>query len=274
MSTLTTTDPGSAATTVQSSSARNLIALGTIVRREVNRILRIWGQTLVPPAITMTLYFLIFGGLIGRRVGRMDGISYMDFIVPGLVMMSVIQNSYGNISSSFFGAKFGRHVEELLVSPMPNWVILLGYVAGAVLRGMLVGVIVLAIAMLFTHVRIPHPLITFTTVLLGATIFALAGFVNAVYAKKFDDIAIVPTFILTPLTYLGGVFYSVKLLPPWAEAATHLNPIFYMVNAFRYGLLGTSDVPVGVAYALMLAFLLGLGALALWLLKRGVGLRS
>jgi ABC-2 type transport system permease protein len=253
---------------------RNLTALGTIVRREINRILRIWGQTLVPPAITMTLYFLIFGGLIGSRVGAMDGIKYMDFIVPGLVMMSVIQNSYGNISSSFFGAKFGRHVEELLVSPMPNWVILAGYVAGAVLRGLMVGAIVLVIAMLFTKVRVPHPLVTLSTVVLGATIFSLAGFVNAVYAKKFDDIAIVPTFILTPLTYLGGVFYSVKLLPDWAEAATHLNPIFYMVNAFRYGLLGVSDVPVWLAYALMLGFVVALSALGLWLLKRGVGLRS
>ena len=252
----------------------NLIALGTIVRREVVRILRIWPQTLVPPAITMTLYFLIFGGLIGSRIGDMGGYTYMEFIVPGLVMMSVIQNSYGNISSSFFGAKFGRHIEELLVSPMPNWVILGGYVAGAVLRGVLVGVIVLLIAMCFTTVRMPHPLVTLTTVLLGATIFSLAGFINAVYAKKFDDVAIVPTFILTPLTYLGGVFYSVKLLPPWAEAATHANPIFYMVNAFRYGLLGTSDVPVAVAYTLMLAFVIGLGGLALWLLKRGVGLRS
>ena len=260
---------------VESTPARrNWIALGTIVRREVNRILRIWGQTLVPPAITMTLYFMIFGGLIGRQVQAMDGIRYMDFIVPGLVMMSVIQNSYGNISSSFFGAKFGRHVEELLVSPMPTWVILGGYVTGAVLRGLMVGAIVLAISMLFTRVSMPHPFITLATVLLGATIFSLAGFVNAVYAKKFDDIAIVPTFILTPLTYLGGVFYSVKLLPAWAEAATHLNPVFYMVNAFRFGLLGISDVSMWTAFVLMLAFIVGLSALALWLLKRGVGLRS
>src|SRR5690606_27913995 len=258
----------------RSPRAANWIALGTIVRREVNRILRIWGQTLVPPAITMTLYFLIFGGLIGSRIGDMGGYSYMEFIVPGLVMMSVIQNSYGNISSSFFGAKFGRHVEELLVSPMPNWVILWGYVAGAVLRGLMVGVIVLLIAMCFTKVRIPHPLVTLSTVLLGATIFSLAGFVNAVYARKFDDVAIVPTFILTPLTYLGGVFYSVKLLPGWAEAATHANPIFYMVNAFRYGLLGSTDVPLWVAYALMLGFVAALSAVSLLLLRRGVGLRS
>ena len=253
---------------------QNLVALGTIIRREVMRILRIWGQTLMPPAITMTLYFLIFGGLIGSRVGDMGGFSYMQFIVPGLVMMSVIQNSYGNISSSFFGAKFGRHIEELLVSPMPNWVILLGYVGGAVLRGVMVGAIVLCIAMLFTKVRVPHPLVMVSSVLLGASIFSLAGFINAVYAKKFDDVAIVPTFILTPLTYLGGVFYSVKLLPDWAEAATHANPIFYMVNAFRYGLLGVSDVSMWTAYALMLGFVVVLGSLALWLLKRGTGMRS
>ena len=257
-----------------SNAQRNWTALATVVRREVTRILRIWGQTLVPPAITMTLYFLIFGNLIGSRVGQMDGYDYMQFIVPGLVMMSVIQNSYGNISSSFFGAKFGRHVEELLVSPMPNWVILWGYVAGAVLRGLMVGAIVLLIAMCFTPLRIPHPLVTLSTVLLGATIFSLAGFINAVYARKFDDVAIVPTFILTPLTYLGGVFYSVQLLPAWAEAATHANPIFYMVNAFRYGLLGRSDVPLWLAYALMLGFVFALSALALWLLRRGVGLRS
>ncbi|MFA6986360.1 MAG: ABC transporter permease [Arenimonas sp.] len=255
---------------------QNLTALKTIARREIARILRIWGQTLVPPAITMTLYFLIFGSLIGARIGEMGGFSYMDFIVPGLVMMSVIQNAYGNISSSFFGAKFGRHVEELLVSPMPNWVILGGYVAGGVLRGLMVGVIVLVIAMFFTQVRVPHPLVTLSTVLLGATIFSLAGFVNAVYAKKFDDIAIIPTFILTPLTYLGGVFYSVRVLPDWAETATHLNPIFYMVNAFRYGLLGEAaiDMPLWTAYAVMLAFVAVLTWLALHLLTKGVGLRS
>jgi ABC-2 type transport system permease protein len=258
----------------QTTASANLTALYIIARREVNRILRIWGQTLVPPAITMTLYFLIFGNLIGSRIGQMGGFSYMDFIVPGLVMMSIIQNSYGNISSSFFGAKFGRHIEELLVAPLPNWVILTGYVAGAVLRGLMVGVIVLSIAMCFTQVRIPHPLVTLSTVLLGATIFSLAGFVNAVYAKKFDDIAIVPTFILTPLTYLGGVFYSVSLLPDFWEKASHLNPILYMVNAFRYGLLGSSDVPLAVSYAVMLGFVVALTWLALHLLRKGVGLRS
>ncbi len=242
----------------------NVIALSTIARREVARILRIWSQTLVPPAITMTLYFLIFGGLIGRQIGKMDGVNYMAFIVPGLVMMSVIQNSYGNISSSFFGAKFGRHIEELQVSPMPNWVILGGYVAGALLRGLMVGAIVMCIALLFTRLSVPHPFITLASVFLGAVIFSLAGFINAIFAKKFDDVAIVPTFILTPLTYLGGVFYSVKLLPDWAQTLTHLNPIFYMVNAFRYGLLGVSDVPLWTSFGLMGLFVLVLGAFALW----------
>ncbi|MEV8521379.1 ABC transporter permease [Dyella marensis] len=253
----------------------NLVALGTIVRREIVRILRIWTQTLIPPAITMTLYFVIFGKLIGSRIGTIEGgFSYMQYIVPGLVMMSIITNSYGNISSSFFGAKFSRAVEEMLVSPMPNWVILLGYVTGAVTRGMIVGALVLVIALFFTHLQVAHPLITFASVLLGATIFSLAGFVNAVYAKKFDDIALVPTFVLTPLTYLGGVFYSVNMLAePW-QSISRVNPILYMVNAFRFGVLGVSDVNVAGAFVVMLLFVAGLSAVALHLLKRGVGLRS
>jgi ABC-2 type transport system permease protein len=253
----------------------NLIALHTIVRREIVRIMRIWTQTLIPPAITMTLYFVIFGKLIGSRIGTIQGgFTYMQYIVPGLAMMSIITNSYGNISSSFFGAKFQRSVEEMLVSPMSNWVILLGYVTGAVARGLVVGALVLVIALGFTSLHIQHPLITLLSVLLGATIFSLAGFVNAIYAKKFDDIALVPTFVLTPLTYLGGVFYSVSMLgEPW-QAISRVNPILYMVNAFRYGVLGISDVQVGVAFAVMLAFVIVLSWLALNLLRRGVGLRS
>ncbi|EIL89360.1 inner membrane transport permease [Rhodanobacter fulvus Jip2] len=258
-----------------SNTTANLVALNTLVRREIVRIMRIWTQTLIPPAITMTLYFVIFGKLIGSKIGTIEGgFTYMQYIVPGLVMMSIITNSYGNISSSFFGAKFSRAVEEMLVSPMPNWVILLGYVTGAVARGLVVGVLVLLIALFFTDLHVMHPLITFASVLLGATIFSLAGFVNAVYAKKFDDIALVPTFILTPLTYLGGVFYSVNMLAePW-QAISRANPILYMVNAFRFGVLGISDVHLGVAFAVMLGFVIGLSALALQLLKRGVGLRS
>ena len=253
----------------------NFIALGTITRREVMRILRIWSQTLLPPAITMTLYFIIFGSLIGSRIGEMaPGISYIEYIAPGLIMMAVIQNAYGNITSSFFGAKFQRFVEEMLVSPMPNWAILSGYVAGAVLRGFMVGLIVLAISLFFTKIHLYHPLVTLSTFLLAAVIFALLGFVNAIYARKFDDIAIIPTFVLTPLTYLGGVFYNVAQLPsPWKEIS-HLNPILYMVNTFRYGLLGVSDIDLTWAYLIMLAFVVVLASFCLSLLSRGVGLRS
>jgi len=253
----------------------NLVAFGTITRREVVRILRIWMQTLLPSAITMTLYFVIFGRMVGSRIGEIvPGVGYIDYIVPGLIMMAVITNSYGNISSSFFGAKFGRHVEEMLASPMPGWVILTGYVAGAVLRGLMVAAIVLVISLFFTRIHLFHPWITLSTVLLTAIVFSLAGFVNAVYAKKFDDIALVPTFVLTPLTYLGGVFYSVNQLgTPWREIS-HANPILYMVNAFRYGLLGISDIPMWTAYAVMLGFAVALTVIGLILLKRGVGLRS
>lgn len=256
------------------SAPANAIALYTVARREVMRILRIWSQTLLPPAITMTLYFVIFGTLIGSRIGTMHGFTYMQYIVPGLVMMSIITNSYGNISSSFFSSKFGRYVEEMLASPMPSWVILSGYVGGAVLRGLMVGVIVLGISLFFTRLSIAHPLVTVTTVLLAATVFSLAGFVNAVFAKKFDDIAIVPTFVLTPLTYLGGVFYSVDLLPqPW-RTLSFANPILYMVNAFRYGVLGVSDVGLAEAMLVMIGFVVALAATGMWLLKRGIGLRS
>ncbi|WP_018972576.1 ABC transporter permease [Rudaea cellulosilytica] len=258
----------------------NLVALGTIARREIVRILRIWAQTLLPPAVTMTLYFIIFGNLIGSRIGTIAtdnsgaGISYVEYIAPGLIMMAVIQNAYGNITSSFFGAKFQRFVEEMLVSPMPSWTILAGYVAGAVLRGFMVGLIVLAISLFFTKIHLYHPIITLTTFLLAAVIFALLGFVNAIYARKFDDIAIIPTFVLTPLTYLGGVFYNVAQLPsPWKEIS-HLNPILYMVNAFRYGLLGVSDIDLTWAYLIMLAFVVVLATYCLSLLSRGVGLRS
>ncbi len=253
----------------------NLVALYTLTRREVIRILRIWSQTLLPSAITMTLYFVIFGRMVGSRIGEIaPGIQYIDYIVPGLIMMAVITNSYGNISSSFFGAKFGRHVEEMLASPMPSWVILAGYVSGAMLRGLLVAMIVLAISLLFTRIHLYHPWITLATVLLTSLVFSLAGFVNAVYAKKFDDIALVPTFVLTPLTYLGGVFYSVSALgSPWKEIS-YANPILYMVNAFRWGLLGVTDVPLGVAFAVMLGFAAVLSVVGMVLLERGVGLRS
>ena len=250
------------------------IGFQTIVNRELVRVLRIWVQTLVPPAISMTLYFIIFGGLIGSRVGQMGGYSYMEFLAPGLIMMAVINNSYTNVVSSFFGAKFGRHVEELLVSPLPNAYIILGYVAGGVVRGILVGIIVTIISLFFTHLHVVHPLITISVVILAAVVFALGGFINAVFAKKFDDVTIIPTFILTPLTYLGGVFYSINLLPEIWQHISRANPILYMVNAFRYGILGVSDIRIGTAYAIIFLFIIGLFGVSLLLLNKGVGLRT
>ncbi|BFI97399.1 MAG: ABC transporter permease [Rhodanobacter sp.] len=259
---------------MSSNLAANLVAFRTIARREIVRILRIWTQTLIPPVITITLYYVIFGKLIGGRIGTIEGYPYMQYLVPGMVMMSVINNSYMNISSSFFGAKFQRSVEEMLVAPMSNWAILLGYVVGAVARGLAVGALVLVVALFFTHLQVAHLLVALVSVLLGATIFALAGFINAIYAKKFDDIALVPTFVITPLTYLGGVFYSIKMLgEPW-QAISRANPILYMVNTFRFGVLGISDVNVGTALLVMVAFVVGLALIAMQLLKRGVGLRS
>ncbi len=254
--------------------ALNAVAIRTLVRKETTRILRIWVQTIVPPAITMTLYFIIFGNLIGRRIGTMDGFDYMQYIAPGLIMMSVITNSYGNVVSSFFGAKFARHIEEMLVSPMSNSAIIVGHVAGGVIRGLLVGGLVTVVALFFTQLQVAHPLIMISMVLLTSIVFSLMGFINALYAKKFDDIALIPTFVLTPLTYLGGVFYSISLLPEFWQSVSKANPILYMVNAFRYGILGTSDISIGVAYAIVLFFVVTLFSVCLFLLNRGTGIRE
>ena len=252
----------------------NWIALKTLVRKEILRVSRIWVQTIVPPAITMTLYFIIFGNLIGRRIGTMDGFDYMQYIAPGLIMMSVITNSYGNVVSSFFGAKFGRHIEEMLVSPMSNATIIIGHVAGGVMRGLLVGALVSMIALGFTRLEVEHPLITLSMVVLSSTVFALAGLINSIFARKFDDIAIIPTFVLTPLTYLGGVFYSISLLPEFWQKVSLANPILYMVNAFRFGILGTSDIQIAYAYLIVVLFVIGLFSVSLALLNRGVGIRE
>ena len=246
----------------------------TIVRKEITRILRIWGQTIVPPAITMSLYFIIFGELIGRRIGEMGGFTYMQYIVPGLVIMSVITNSYGNMVSSFFGAKFGKHIEELLISPLPNWIILAGYVTGALARGLMVGIVVMGVSLFFTRIEVQHPLIMLSVLLLTAIVFALAGMINAIFAQKFDDIAIIPTFILAPLTYLGGVFYSIALLPEFWQKVSSFNPILYMVNGFRYGVLGVSDVSLYQSYGVILAAGFILFFTCLYLLNKGIGMRS
>lgn len=248
-------------------------AFWTILAREIRRFTRIWPQTLLPPSITMAMYFLIFGNLVGSRIGTMDGFPYIDYIVPGLIMMSVITNSYSNVASSFFGTKFQRSIEELIVSPMPNWAILLGYVAGGSARGLLVGFIVTCVSLFFTHLPIMHPFLTILVVVLTALLFSTGGFINALLGNKFDDISIVPVFVLTPLTYLGGVFYSIHTLPVFWQHVSKLNPILYMVNTFRYGILGTSDIAVGWALLAIVVFNVVLFAITLGMLNRGKGIR-
>jgi|TARA_B110000116_G_scaffold256855_1_gene256419 ABC-2 type transport system permease protein len=250
------------------------IAFITILRKEVRRFTRIWVQTLLPPAITMALYFVIFGTLIGSRIGTMGGFSYMEFVVPGLIMMSVLTNSYSNVVSSFYGAKFQGSVDEVLVSPTPNYIILLGYVLGGVTRGLIVGTIVTLLSLFFTDLQVHSVAITVAIVVLTAMVFALAGFINAVYANSFDDISIVPTFILTPLTYLGGVFYSISLLPEFWQGVSQLNPVLYMVNVFRYGMLGVSDVDVGFAFVGVIVCIVALFSYSLYLLESGKRLRN
>jgi ABC-2 type transport system permease protein len=252
----------------------NAVGFQTIVLRELQRIVRIWTQTIVPPAITATLYFVIFGSLIGRRIGDMGGYSYIQYIAPGLIMMSAITNSYGNVVSSFFGAKFGKHIEELLVSPLPNWLIVAGYMCGGVARGLIVGFVVTIITLLFTHLEIYNIAVVVSAVVLSSVVFSLAGMINAIFAKNFDQITFIPTFVLTPLTYLGGVFYTIQMLPQWAQNVSYANPILYMVNAFRFGFLGVSDVNVGLAYLIMLAAAAVLFVACVMLLNRGIGTRE
>jgi ABC-2 type transport system permease protein len=249
-------------------------AFSTILRKEVKRYLRIWTQTLLPSAITMSLYFVIFGSLIGSRIGEMGGFTYMQFVVPGLIMMAIVTNSYSNVVSSFFGSKFNHSVEELLVSPTPNYVILMGYVLGGVSRGLLVAVVVTLVSLFFTDLHIHNYLIVLSVVLMTSTLFALAGFINAVYANSFDDISIIPTFVLTPLIYLGGVFYSMELLPDFWAAVSKLNPLVYVVNAFRYGVLGVSDVSLPFAFGMIALFTAIAFAYSLHLLNSGKRLRQ
>jgi len=250
------------------------VAFQTLLVREVRRFIRIWPQTLLPPAITMTLYFLIFGTLMGERIGEMGGISYIEYIAPGIIMMSVINNSYANVVSSFFSAKLHGHLEELIIAPIPNYLIIAGYVSGGVVRGMLVGAIVTTVAFFFTELSVQNIFLTLGVIFLSAILFSLAGLINAIYARSFDDISIIPTFILTPLTYLGGVFYTIDLLPDFWQYASKLNPILYMVNSFRYGILGLSDVPITVAVVLILLFIVALSSIALYLLNKGIGIKS
>ena len=250
------------------------VAYLTITRKEIRRFARIWVQTIIPPVVMVALYFIIFGNLIGQRIGDMDGMTYIDFIMPGLVMMSIITNSYANVVSSFYGAKYSRHIEEMQVAPVPNLVILLGFVSGGIARGISVGVAVTLVSLLFTEFSVHNPFVVLLVALLTSCLFSMAGLINGIFANSFDDISIVPTFVLTPLTYLGGIFYSIALLPEFWQRVSLGNPILYMVNSFRYGFRGSSDIDLGVALAVIVFFIVALATLSLILLQRGTGIRQ
>ena len=250
------------------------VAFLTILIKEIRRFSRIWIQTILPAMITTALYFVIFGNLIGKQIGDMDGFRYIDYIIPGLILMSIITNSYANVVSSFFSAKFQKNIEEMLVSPVPNYIILLGFVAGGVARGMSCGIAVTIVAMFFSNVGVANILVVLTIAILTAILFALGGFINAVFARSFDDISIIPTFVLTPLTYLGGIFYTISVLPEFWQNVSLVNPILYMVNAFRYGILGASDISIVTSYIIILIFIVALFAFSLYLLEKGHGIRK
>lgn len=250
------------------------IAFYTISLKEMRRFLRIWVQTVLPAMVTTALYFVIFGNLIGERIGEMQGYRYIDYIVPGLILMTIITNSYANVVSSFYSSKFQKNIEEMLVSPVPNYIILSGYMCGGVARGLIVGASVVIVAWFFSDMHIHSVLVIVTIAMLTAILFSLGGFINAVYAKSFDDISIVPTFVLTPLTYLGGIFYTINLLPEFWQSVSLVNPILYMVNAFRYGFLGVSDINIWYSYSIVIVFIVVLYAYCLYLLNKGYGIRT
>ena len=254
--------------------SKKYVALETIILKEIRRFTRIWIQTLLPPTISMTLYFVIFGNLIGPRIGDMGGFNYIEYIAPGIIVMAVINNSYANVVSSFFSAKFQRHIEELLVAPIPSWITILGFVTGGVVRGLLVGFIVTVVALFFNGFNVHSPLILVGVILMTSILFSLGGFINAIFATKFDDISIVPTFVLTPLIYLGGVFYTIDLLPEFWRNVSVFNPILYMVNGFRYGMLGISDVPITSAFLIISLFIVILATVNWILLERGIGIKN
>ena len=255
-------------------SKEEFVAFKTIANKEVSRINRIWTQTLLPSVISTVLYYIVFGSLIGSRIGEMGGFDYMAFIVPGLIMMAVLTNSYSNVVSSFFTTKFMKNIEEVMVAPVPNWIILLGYVTGGVYRGLLVGLLVTIVSLFFIPLEVFNIFVLISSIVLTSIMFSLGGFLNGIYARDFDQVGIVPLFVLAPLTYLGGVFYSIELLPKFWQTVSLANPILYMVNAFRYGFLGISDINLGVAYGMIFFFIALFGGFSLHLLNKGYGMRT
>ncbi|GAA0481023.1 ABC transporter permease [Alkalibacterium indicireducens] len=249
-------------------------ALKSLAVKETNRYLRIWVQTLVPPVITTSLYFVIFGNLIGGRIGEMEGFSYMEFIVPGLIMMSVITSSYSNVSSSFFSQKFQKNIEELLIAPVPTHIIMWGFVIGGLGRSILVGALVTIISLFFVPLQVYSWSVVILTLLMTSILFSLAGLLNGIFAQSFDDVSIVPTFVLQPLTYLGGVFYAISMLPPFWQAVSRVNPIVYMISGFRFGFLGVIDVPIVFSILILILFIIVLYSIDWYLIEKGRGLRN
>ncbi|MFV0558545.1 MAG: ABC transporter permease [Enterococcus sp.] len=249
-------------------------AFRSLAAKETHRYLRIWVQTLVPPVITTSLYFVIFGKMMGDRIGAMGGFSYMEFIVPGLIMMSTITSSYSNVSSSFFSQKFQKNIEELLVAPVPTHIIILGFVSGGVGRSILVGALVTLVSLFFVPLNVFSWGMVIVTLLMTAVLFALAGLLNGIFAQSFDDVSIIPTFVLQPLTYLGGVFYAISMLPPFWQAVSKVNPIVYMISGFRYGFLGVTDVSVVFSLVILICFIVLLYTICWYLIEKGRGLRS
>lgn len=255
-------------------TSEKLIALKVLFVKEILRFARIWVQTIVPPVITIALYFIIFGNLIGSQLNDIKGYRYIDYIVPGMIMMSIITNSYANVVSSFYSSKFQKHIEEMLVSPMPNYIIVWGFISGGIARGIIVGMAVTLIATFFTDIQFHNlPLLIIVT-LLTCILFALAGLINAIFANSFDDISLIPTFVLTPLTYLGGIFYSIDMLPEFWRNVSFANPILYMVDTFRTSMLGVKDIDTSISLAIIIAFVVILYAVAINLLRKGVGIRT
>lgn len=250
-----------------------LVAFQTILVREFLRFMRMWIQTILPPAITTALYFIIFGELIGSQLADIGGYRYMDYIAPGLILMAVITNAYANVVSSFYSSKFQRHIEELLVSPVSNFVILAGYVGGGVMRGLTVGLAVTLVTAFFAEIPLHDLVLILGVALLTSILFSLAGFINGIYAKSFDDISIIPTFVLTPLTYLGGIFYSLDMLPPFWQQVSLVNPILHMIGLFRFGWMGIQEVDPTNSLLLIVGVTLALGYACLRLLRRGTGIR-
>ena len=255
----------------------NLQGLKTLAWAQVRRILRIWIQTILPPAITTALYFLIFGQLIGSRIGGMpgyEGLTYIEFMVPGLIMLSVITNSYANVASAFYGTKFQKAMEEIIISPMPNWIILIGFLVGGITRGMLVGLVVVLTSLFFVQVTIDNIFLTAISIVLTSILFSILGLLNGIYAKTFDDVSIIPTFVLTPLIYLGGIFYSIDILSTEWQFISQLNPILYIVNFFRFAMLGVSEINPITGMVLIFVFTFIFFFIAYSLLLRGVGIKE